>query len=262
MLSSKFINPHYIFSILFCLLALINLTFVSFLFSQTGNEDACLEVIKQAYKKRNSPPSSSDQTQIYYLDYQITTILRDPTSNHITDVKVFIDQKQVRFLSREMSIYQDESNSFTVIPDRKMIYWGDSSMNLAKEMRVKGVANLQNKLFDLVEVTQCKDVELPNSKADKQIALQLDDQAQKSFPYERVTFIIDTTELFIHKVILDYPKPSKIARIEITFNEMSYNYKTDILDEPLMSLFFDDKQELLPKYEGYRLIDHRRSSRR
>ncbi len=246
------------------LLIAINITCIPPLYCQVAEESDCMDLVKQAYEKRNFPPQSDNQDHVYYLGYQIKTIFREKRQipHHISDVKVFINQKQTHFISNEMSIYQDESSSFTVIPDRKVIYWGGSSMNMAKEIRLKNFSLLQDKLLDLAKVQECNDIRLENSKANKQVILLLEEEAQKSFPYDRVTFLIDTAEQYIHQVFLDYPEPNKISRIEVTFNEMSYNYQTHILDKPLISLFFNEKGELLPEYKDYQLIDQRKQSKK
>lgn len=223
----------------------------------------CLELIRELYKKLNTPDSTFKQNRIYYLDYQITTIFRKPVPypQHTTNVKVYVHPSQIRFLSQEASIYQDAANSFTIMPDRKVIYWGNSTLNFGKELRQKHFAMLQDTLFDIAQVQECEDIQLPNGKANKQVALALNGAPSKLFPYVRLTFQIDAAKQFIHKVIIDYPPPNKIARVEITFNEINYDYKTDILKKPVMSIFFNEKQELLPEYRSYKLVDHRKKSK-
>ena len=55
----------------------------------------------------------------------------------------------------------------------------------------------------------------------------------------RLTFWIDPKAETLHKVLLEYPAPHKIDRVEITFNAIDYDYKTDELDTSILSVIFN-----------------------
>ncbi len=230
-----------------------------FLYAQTNHTNECLELVRNIYKKLNTHEQTLSIDKVYYLDYQVKTKMRDTIRyrDTVSHIEVYTNNKRAQMLSDEMSVYQDEIHCFTVLPSQKIINWNDSHMNLGKEMRIKSIASFQDKLFEVAEVDECNDIQEATVKANKQVVLVLDKESQRQFPYVSLTFQIDTEQQTIHKILIDYPEPHKIARIELTFNDIVYDYKTDKLDKPVISLIFNEKQELLPKYKDFKLIDRR-----
>ena len=135
-------------------------------------------------------------------------------------------------------------------------------MNLEKEMRAQSLLSFQETLFEVAQVQQCEDVEMGGGSPGKKIVLVLDAEGRKRFPMYRLTFWIAPEADTLHKVLLEYPVPRKIDCIEITFNAIDYNYKTNALVTSILSLIFDQNGDLLPKYKAFKVIDRRKRQRK
>ena len=102
-----------------------------------------------------------------YLNYSVNTTLRDgkqgPGSK--SSVEVIMNNKQARIISKEISVYQDEFQSFTILPTRKTIYQGESTLNLDNNKRLNSLSMLQDAIFDVSIVKDCKDFDLEERKS-------------------------------------------------------------------------------------------------
>ncbi len=232
---------------------------VSHGFSQEVSK-ACLDLVRAAYHQMNSTEKYPGSDNIYFLNYDLSVFMRDSLKYPPQKTQIRILKKQLRshMVSEELSVYQDSMDVFTIMDDRKTIYRDKpGSLQLINQARTAQAIMLQDTLLALGEVVECNNIDGRKKKADKQITLAFTEEDRKVLPYERLTFHIDSKNNYIHKILVRYPAAHQMARIEIVYKELNYNYKTTLLDKPVASLIFDSKGKLLPKYKKYTMVDNR-----
>lgn len=224
---------------------------------QSSQPNNCMLWIKNINYRLNNPTNFSNPTQTYYCHYQtkITLKIGRDYSTQTTGVKILLNKQQAQILSDEMSAYQDQQFGIWVDHRQKTIFWRDADPESFKAFRQAYALSMQDTLLKVARVLECKDIQHP--KAQKQVTLGFDKAHEGMFPYNKLTYQIDTVRQMFHKIIAEYPSESPIKQVEVTFLEINYNYKTDALNKPVKSLFFDAKGKLLPKYKEYQLIDQR-----
>jgi hypothetical protein len=243
----------------FSLIAIALLFFNVFPNVYGEDNSSCIQSLRDIYKKMNSIPETTDGKTIYYMNFNIKTTLRKQSLEpSLSDVELMVGKNQMRYLSREMVIYEDEKNSFTVIPSRETIYWGDSNIGHNKNQREKRMTILQDTLFDLCSLEECRNVNQSKEGYDRIIVLKASSEAQKLFGMNKLTFFVNSITDQIKKISIEYPDNNQVSSVEMTYNSINYNYQKNNFSRPVKSFFMDDKQELLSAYKQYQLIDNRK----
>jgi len=196
------------------------------------------------------------------VNYTVHTIMRDRVRypDSLLPIEVFMNREQVRLLSQEISVYQDETDNLTVLPGCQVIFWDDSTLKWERGTRLKTLLMLPEAFFELARVRACREIQFKVGKAGKQVVLALPSEMRKPFPMQTLTFQINPAEQSLHQVLIEYLESHPTERIEISFHEINFDSQTDVLNEPVREAFFNEKQKLLPKYSGFRLIARRSRS--
>lgn len=231
-------------------------------FSDISN-DACMEQLKGIYKKMNAINSTPSKGKRYYMDYTVRTATDDSSRAGITAsrIQTWMDDKHLQIKSKEMEIYQDDLDVFTVLPQQKIVLRADADKHAGKD-KLRKTTFIQDTLFSLSKVTECQD--LKDDKANKKIVLSLNTIGQERFHISKITFLLQTEKQEVKKIRVDYVQKRKEARtknneivyVEYTFNEISFDSKK-VLNDKVKDVFLHSESELNSNYKGYKLIDNR-----
>ena len=221
-----------------------------------------MDLVIKTYEKLYTPPPSTKNDPVYYLNYTINTTVRDSAKgvNSQSTVEVIMNNKQAHLISNEMTIYEDDVQSFTIIPSWAIIYRGEPTLTRDKNERFKSLAMFQEDLFNTANVRNCTELQLDNTNADRQVVLEFDEENGKELGMSTLTFFLNTRSKTLQKMVTVHPASNDVKQVEYTINQISYDYETKVLDVPIVSLLFDKEQELLPKYRNYTLKDRRNPS--
>ena len=72
--------------------------------------------------------------------------------------------------------------------------------------------------------------------------MEFDSEGEKRLNMKILTFHLNTSAQTMDKIIIELPTPNEIERVEYIFKEINYDYKTDILDQPIRSELFNKDQ--------------------
>jgi hypothetical protein len=226
--------------------------------SLPGDNGAAM--VRSIYKRMNAT-SSEDATA--HFNYTVKTVLSEssgaPADGKVstTTADIVISKKQARYTSKEVVFYQDEVNAFTVIPSRKTIYWGDSNLSMGKKERQDRLGMLQDTLFTMCSVAENKPVS-GKEEYDRCITLVPTKKAQELFGMKKLVFYVSEKKEKIYKISVDYPEGGQVEKMEITYNTMELDYKAPGMGKPVKSLFIEGRNQLVPSYKGYTLVDNRK----
>ncbi len=241
----------------FRLIVLITIVLSSFSLPGVALED-CLEELKGIFSRFASIKAPLDD-KVYFFEYVVTTVSRDkntPSSNMKVEMLTTKNYSEVR--SEQMVSYQDDKNSFVVIPFKNLIYWGDSQLGLADSAVTSGLGGLQLKVLNMCMVKECKEVSGSEGKFNKEIVLNPNDEIKKRFGFNELKFLVNSRTSKLYKTQISYVPQSKLASLGIVYETIDFDYKKASINYPVTTKFLTADGKLLPKYKGYKLIDVRK----
>lgn len=214
--------------------------------------------LKKIYSRMNST-----EFQVARLNYTVRTTLRKtpamPENQRVSTstIDLVVSKEQARFTSKELIAYEDKTNSFTVIPSTKTVYWSDSNMGKNKKDKMKRMSVIQDTLLDMCTVAENKEVK-GHAEYDRLIVLQPNKEAAGILQAEKISFYISSTGQSIYKVTIEGTKEAQAESIEITYNNIDFNYEQEDIGKPVRNFFVQGKDQLAPAYKGYKLVDNRK----
>jgi|GEM_PF-3104065 len=216
-----------------------------------------LTLVRSIYRDMNRHPSGE---QVFYFNLTVKSTLRsvkDPAQREsVSDVELFVSAKQAHYLSKQVEVYTDGDDMFTVLPSRKTIYWSDSDRDRQRDELIRSKSMLQDSL--LAMCTQVEDKAISQDGADRLVVLTPNEKARKIFGVRKVFFYINGKTRSIRKVQIEKTEAGPVDRIELIYHKIDLAYAGRPLKKPVRSLFVKGKSALLPAYSGYRLIDSRK----
>jgi hypothetical protein len=236
---------------------------ISFLITIQGipadNPDSsdCLELIKKVYGKLTESVKPTSE-KITHMNYTQTIKLNDNIGgeNYSSEVDLYTNKEKSYLISKEIEVYQDQQSSVSIIPNRRMIYISDYDGSESKKETIEHLAFLQDTLFSLCNVLECKDIDQNNSTL-KFIKLGVSGQGQQLFKIMFLTFYVNMENNSLESIKLEYTPNNKISYMNVTINLFDEDCKTDYLNTPVLSIVLQNNGMLLPAYQDYKLLDKR-----
>lgn len=249
---------------IFYLFLLVSIPFIWFgwtvQLSAPGN--ACIEEVHRIYKSMKL--EDMDKGNVYLNYTQITHFKQvnasDPAVSK-TNVEFIAGKNQMHYKSNEISVYIDSIDNFTVVPLRKMIFWSGSLLEREKKERVNGFNILQDSLFSVCTLINCRQEYNVEEGYNKIVEMAPVERATKVFQYRKVVFYINTETKTIKKIYLEFLPKFEYTGIELIYNKMELNYSKEDLNSPVKKIFVSANNKLKGDYKDYKLVDNRIGSR-
>jgi hypothetical protein len=231
------------------LLVISSLFFQAVPLRQSGD---CMEQLRGILEKMNS----KDRPGLTSFEYQVRARPRQKDAGEsISRVKMRAGKDQTEIISSQMEFYQDRVNAFTVLPSRKLIYWGDSQQGIKKDTaQTNDLHEIQRRVFASSTLKSCTAVE-NNSQYDKEFVLIPDAELIKRFGFKDITYYVNTRTGSLYRALISY-KMGPFEYVEVTYLEISYQADA-VWNEPVKSKILNPQGKLLTRYSGYELIDMR-----
>lgn len=227
---------------------------------EPGN--SCIEEVYRIYKSMKL--EDIDKGNVYINYTQITNFkqvnVSDPGLSK-TNVEFIVGKNQMHYKSNEVSVYMDSIDNFTVVPMRKMIFWSSSLLEQGKKERVKGFNILQDSLFSVCKLINCRQEYNVEEGYNKVVEMEPFERAKKVFQYRKIVFYINTETKSIKKIYLEFLPKSDYTSIELIYNKIELNYLKENFNSPVKKIFVSANNKLKGEYKDYKLVDNRVSSR-
>lgn len=221
--------------------------------------DPCLKQVDNIFKKMYTTLPKNNR--VVFVNYQLVTVLRAQSKQekeevNTTDIKIYSGEKQYRFFSKDIIVYQDEKYTFTIIPSKRIVYWANAALDKNIQRRLTTAQNLQDTLFHNYEKVNCKTIE-QDGKTCKLVTLIPNKNWASLTQVAYIDFYLsaDGTQVLKEKMV--YTTAKKMKSVEYIFNEVNYDYKKIDLKNSAQSNVLQSSSKLLPAYAGYQLIDVR-----
>jgi hypothetical protein len=233
-----------------CLAALFSLSFIV--------DDACINSIRRVFDEMNKSASANKVT---YLKYNVITTLsvKDKNDKYIvndSEFEVISSNNRARIYGKEMIVYRDEKNTFSILPQKKIIYWTNSYINKNNNDVYKNLKIMQDSVFLNNERVDCKDIK--GQPYNKEITIFLGKKVKTSMKINSVTYCLNTSKKSLSNVSMVYMPNQPYQKNVYVFKEQNFDYKKENLNTPSIDLVFENKNKLKKQFEGYKIIDNRK----
>jgi hypothetical protein len=179
------------------------------------------------------------------------------TSQNTTVVAdMFISKNKTFYESNYGSYFNDEKNSFVIIPSEKSIVWSDAIEIDNQKERLDKLYQIQDSLIKTGTMISCKDI-VYQKKEYKEVILKPNYKLAKQQSVDKMMIIYDENVNRIIEVTLFYAKESKLDKMVMEYNIIDLNYSKPIASSAA-SKIYEGKSKLKNIYKGYTVVDKRK----
>lgn len=227
-------------------------------FILTDDNESCLKEVKMIFNKMNA--TVPQQNKVYHFKYELSTTLNNKGKDgknmtNTSEIEIITSKDQKWFLSKDISVYQDKVNCFTVVHGKKMIYWSDMTKDNPKEDKMARFKKVQDTLLKQSDVVSCSAYD--KEDISKVVVLKPKPKLASYIEVKQVTYYINSAKQEIKKIKVEYPSNKDILSVLFSFKENDFDYQKEKLNTPIKNLFINSKGSLQKVYEGYQLLDIR-----
>lgn len=236
--------------------------FLGLLFIQALPQDeSCRKEVKGIYTnmERLSAPKNGE---VYYCNLEVITTPAKGTEQYqkpVTSVvELIVSNKQSHYLSKELSIYEDQKDVFKVMPQQKKIYWSDAIKNEHKQKRHKQLGFLQDTLFDMCSQVSCEKLKVEKDGYDKITVLKPNEKAKEKWHITQLDFYTLASKKQLKKIVIHYSASAKYEKVEMIYHRIDFNYTKSDQTKSVRNRFLNGKEKLIAPYQDYTLVDVRK----
>jgi hypothetical protein len=218
---------------------------------------ACKQELISCVKKLSRIKAPTGK-QVYYVNMTLKTEMNENTNipDSETRADVYMSAHQLHYISSVLETYQDESDAFAVLPQRKMIVWSPGGKRADADNYMQMITQAQDTLLTMSSVSGCQKVE-ENGRSLKMITLVPHPQARDAYKIRRLEYFLDSANGSIARTNTYYLTNQNIVMRSITYNKLDFNYSGEKLSRPVHEQIFASENKLHGKYQGYQLVDKR-----
>jgi len=230
-----------------------------FLFTGMANaqQDECLEEVKQVYQEWMNAVSASKENTIYLkYNMEVVTGKNSGSTKNKSTVELISDQNNATFLTTDLKIYQDQKHTVSILHDKKIVVINEVLEEAYKKARIGQFELLKNDIFNELETTTCKMVEIGGNTYQK-VVLKTTAKGRKAFNVATIQFLLDKKQNRIKEIQIKYIDEHHLSAMKITIVKQNLDYKSGHPNKEVLlsALTLDGK--LSKKYTNYQLIDNR-----
>lgn len=236
------------------IIILIAISFCSF---KAGENQ--LKEIRSVFDRLNTMPDSPEES--CYMHYTVTSVANNKAIDgkplvSKADFELYASQKQNRVYNREITVLKDQSNTFTILPSRKMIYISDAVVSKKNENLYDKFKVMQDSIFANAEKVESENVS--DKTYNKIISILLNKRMSNYLEIKKISYYIHSGNKTLHRVFIEYLQNKNYISNDYVFNKTEFNCKKEDMSEPVKKLVFTKGNKLSNVYRNYKIIDSRK----
>lgn len=196
----------------------------------------------------------------YYLHFTTETVSAYPakTPSYSIDAHVYLADKRMTYQTRQITLTQDTEDAFMIIHNQKRIIWTKGGINPAEQKERLNLGSIQKSVVEKASVSYCREEE-KNGQKIKIIGLLPDRETAEKMNIRSITFTYSHSLQRMQKVVIEFAKAAPLLQQSVTYHDIDFDYKKF---KPTAShgQVFASSGKLLPKYQGYTVVDNKNSN--
>ena len=224
-----------------------------------SNDTDCNQLLQSAYQNMSLETSLNKQkiTSAVYINYKVTTSYTDDLPETSADIKAYVSKHGLCVESPVMNLYRDKKHAVMIMPREKIIYV--TNVEKQKPPDEEFLDNWDMDLSKLVNVKLVPGCEVRNNGRFRGVRLNLTEEGTKRYQgVESIEYHLSKDRDWVEEMIMNYSSKAnnEIASVLYEFIEIDKDHFTEKLKVSPIDRVFKGKK-LLPKWQGWELIDNR-----
>lgn len=218
------------------------------LFSQVDTLECIQDILD--YEEALYGGIGNDKT--VYLNYKTTAVdwERNVSSSL---VKIYKNNENVHFFSKEGKLFKDAAEMFLVLPNQKLIVANSVSDELKETGYDNNFLELRKKFMLSSELIFCRVTD--SVKGIKEVKLRVNEDLEGLIDIEEMIYTINTKLKKVLKTNVLYSESYKIK--EMTIDYLDFNGNANYKFKRASRYILANNNKLTSKYSTYELIDNR-----
>lgn len=221
-----------------------------------ASKSECLQMVRAAYHNVAEVGKNGRITRVRYSVSSTATVMGKITTTK-ANIELLVAENRVQMTGGPMEIWQDEKVKITLIPNRRLLYIGDTDPRRFKQAQSPLALAFQDSLIALSQIESCIEKKETNGEVVKQVKLRLPEPLQTQAQLSDINITINPSEEMVQHVQLQYLPSSQIKEMEMTIDSIETNYQTNLFDQTILQKFFDEQGKIRSLYSEYKIIDVR-----
>jgi hypothetical protein len=206
---------------------------------------------------------ASQNGKVNYMKYSVQATLSagkdEAEETNTTHFEAITYNNNARIYSKEMVVLRDSKNTFSILPQKKVIYWTDTFIKENSADAYADLRKMQDSVFKKCDKVEC--VSVTGKAYNKQITVYLNKAMSAYMQMSSVVYCINNQNHTLHEVVVNYIPKMQFKTIKYVFEEQNSDYKQVNMTVPVTTLVFDNGTTLKKQYAAYKLIDSRKNKR-
>lgn len=220
----------------------------------TLGESECLKMVRSAYHHISEAGKDGGITRVRYAISSTATVMGKITTTK-ADIELIVAENKMQMTGGPMEIWQDEQVKVTLIPNRGLIYVGDTDPRRFKQ--TQSPLALQDTLLAMSKIEQCVEEKGKDGAILKHVELRLPEPFQTQTRLSDIRITVDPANNMVQRVRIQYLPSSQVQEMEMAIQSIETNVKSDVFNQPVLQKFLDQHGNLRPEYAEYKIMDVR-----
>lgn len=219
-------------------------------------ESECLKMVRSAYHHISETGKDGGITRVRYAISSTATVMGKVATTK-ADIELLVAENRLQMTGGPMEVWQDEQVKVTLIPNRGLIYVGDTDPRRFKQAQSPLALALQDSLLAISQLEQCIEEKGNDGTILKHVELRLPEPFQTQARVSDIRITVNPANQMVQRVRVQYLPSSQIQEMEMNIHSIETNFQTDLFDQPVLLKFFDKQGTVRPEYAEYKIMDVR-----
>lgn len=220
--------------------------------------DECKLALQAAFTEMSAIGEKVPDGLTYYIDYTVEAHLREAENDAGPQrIKALFTADRAMILNEYSEIYIDKTQAFSVLPKERKVIWSDTHLGMNQQLQLSYNKRMLDTLLYHADITMCAEYSDENAQY-WEVELNCTEQGKQLLRYERVTFLLNKTELQVVSMDVQFTPEEQIQKLQIDFHDVDYTYNGPLLPIDFAGNYLVGEGMLSSRFRDYELVDVRK----
>ena len=222
----------------------------------SAQNSACKAELKRIVHAMGATQFPEDG-QVYRMNFSTDYTMWDPaaTNTRNLNVEMLMSNEQLYYDAGDMLVLQDLKDAFIILKSQKLVMRSVTATAPNQQARINQLTLFRDSLIDQCRIERCEEVKLDEQWC-KSVVLVPEPSVARKLKLVDLRIVYDPATLAMKRVTINHNKASDIKQTVMRYHIVDYDFDKG-LNKPVASHIVNRNGQLLPRFKGYQLLDHR-----
>ena len=172
-----------------------------------------------------------------------------------TTTQLYANSEKSYLLNDQITVYQDNATSITIIPSRETIHIGDAVPRRQRNQLIEELLPTQSQLISTAAISSCEDL----LEGRRKIVLNLAPEIQQEYKIQKLIYHVQVENKELYSMEIQYVPGLTQETMIITFDavETSTQVTKGPLDKDPLQQVYENSKRLRKQFAAYEVVDTR-----